>query len=58
MGRMLRILEDVSLIRIFTACNGENDGLRFLHLLIVDDTILFCDANPNKFSTFDCNDLF
>ena len=55
---MLRILEDVSLIRIFTACNGENYGLRFLHLLIVDDTILFCDANPNKFSTFDCNDLF
>uniref|UniRef100_A0A2N9GQ47 Reverse transcriptase domain-containing protein n=1 Tax=Fagus sylvatica TaxID=28930 RepID=A0A2N9GQ47_FAGSY len=48
LSRMLRKVEEEGLIRGFKAgCNAAVD-LSISHLLYADDTILFCDADPDQ----------
>ena len=48
LSKMLRKVEEEGLIRGFrVGCNAA-DGLRISHLLYADDTILFCDADPDQ----------
>ena len=46
LSRMLRRTEEVGLIRGFKAGNSVENDLFVSHLLFVDDTIVFCDADP------------
>ena len=46
LSRMLRRMEEEGFIRGFQA--GRTDGLGVSHLLYADDTIIFCDANPEQ----------
>jgi hypothetical protein len=48
LSRMLRKVEEESLIRGFRAGCNATDGLRISHLLYADDTILFCDVDPDQ----------
>ena len=48
LSRMLPKVEEEGLIRGFRAGCNAADGLRISHLLYADDTILFCDADPNQ----------
>ena len=47
LSRMLRKVEE-GLIRGFRAGSNAADGLSISHLLYADDTILFCDADPDQ----------
>ena len=44
-NKMLRRVEGAGLIRGFNLDGRREGGERVSHLLFVDDTILFCDAN-------------
>ena len=46
LSRMLRRTEEGGFIRGFQA--SRTDGLGVSHLLYADDTIIFCDANPEQ----------
>jgi hypothetical protein len=46
LSRMLRRTEEGGFIRGFQV--GRTDGLGVSHLLYADDTIIFCDANPEQ----------
>jgi exonuclease III len=48
LSRMLNKVEEEGLIQGFRAGNNAVDGLCISHLLYADDTILFCDADPDK----------
>ena len=48
LSRMLHHIEEGGFIQGFHAGMAEVDGLCISHLLFVDDTILFCDANPKQ----------
>lgn len=43
------IVMEVCFINGFKVGNAMIEGLDIYHLLIADDTILFCDENTNKF---------
>uniref|UniRef100_A0A2N9I5R6 Reverse transcriptase domain-containing protein n=1 Tax=Fagus sylvatica TaxID=28930 RepID=A0A2N9I5R6_FAGSY len=48
LSRMLNKVEEEGLIQGFRAGSNAVDGLCISHLLYADDTILFCDADPDK----------
>ena len=48
LSRMLRRTEEAGLIRGFQASNSVGEGLSVSHLLFADDTIFFCDADPEQ----------
>jgi hypothetical protein len=48
LSRMLRKVEVEGLIRGFRAGSNAADGLCISHLPYADDTILFCDADPDQ----------
>jgi hypothetical protein len=48
LSRMLRKVEEEGLIQGFRAGSNAVDGLCISHLLYADDTILFCDADPDQ----------
>ena len=47
-SRMLRRTEEAGLIRGFKASNSVENDLSVSHLLFADDTIVFCDADPEQ----------
>ena len=49
LSKMLRRTEEVGLIRGFKAGKLSEAGLSISHLLFADDTIVFCDADPEQF---------
>ena len=48
LSRMLSKVEEEGLIQGFRAGSNAVDGLCISHLLYADDTILFCDADPDQ----------
>uniref|UniRef100_A0A2N9I4J4 Reverse transcriptase domain-containing protein n=1 Tax=Fagus sylvatica TaxID=28930 RepID=A0A2N9I4J4_FAGSY len=48
LSRMLCRTEEAGLIRGFQAGNSVQGGLSVSHLLFADDTIVFCDADPEQ----------
>jgi hypothetical protein len=48
LSQMLRRIEEAGLIRGFKAGKATVSGLSISHLLFADNTIVFCDANPNQ----------
>jgi hypothetical protein len=48
LSRMLSKMEEEGLIQGFRAGSNAVDGLCISHLLYADDTILFCDADPDQ----------
>ena len=48
LSRMLRKVEEEGLIRGFRVGSNAVDGLCISHLHYADDTILFCDADPDQ----------
>ena len=47
-SRMMKRVECVGLLRGFRADGRKGEGLCVSHLLFVDDTILFCDADEEQ----------
>ena len=48
LSRMSRRMQEEGLVKGVKVGNDENGGLSISHLLFVDDTILFCDANTEQ----------
>jgi hypothetical protein len=47
-SRMLSRMEEAGLIRGFKAGKPQEEGISISHLLFADDTIVFCDADPEQ----------
>ena len=47
LSRMLSRTEEAGLIRGFRAVKAQEEGLSISHLLFADDTVVFCDADPD-----------
>ena len=47
-SKMMKIVEGAGLLRGFKADGRRGGGICVSHLLFVDDTILFCDANEEQ----------
>jgi hypothetical protein len=48
LSRMLSRMEEAGLIRGFKAGKPQEEGISISHLLFADDTIVFCDADPEQ----------
>ncbi len=48
LSRMLSRTEEAGLIRGFKAGKAQEEGLFISHLLFADDTVVFCDADPEQ----------
>ena len=47
-SRMMKRVEGAGLLRGFRVAGRQGGGVGVSHLLFVDDTILFCDANEEQ----------
>lgn len=52
LSRMLKRMEEGSLLKGFKVGNAIGDGLGVSRLLFADDTVLFYDAKLTRFSRF------